>query len=107
MDSDSEKYVDVAIESMGSMWYRFEDVRLDVLTAAVNRALSDETTLSMLNSEGAALVIPWRNVRSVNSADVDEMIDVEDGEDPEDLRTWSLVWERTDPVQVEPAPVFQ
>lgn len=109
LSTDPLEFIDVCIESVDCLWYRIDDVAADVFDKAVNRALSDGTTFSLLNTEGAALVVPWRAIRSLSCADVAEELDldIEAGTHPDDQRTWLLVWERVLPVSAEPAPVFQ
>lgn len=91
-----------------SVWYRFEHVSTATLASAVERAVKDETTFSVLNTEGAALVVPWSKVRSVSAADVfEEVVVPEDSEaDLDDLRTWTCVWEGHGAPTAEPAKVF-
>ncbi len=105
----ADKYVDVAIESTGCVWYNFEDVLEATLLRAIEKALADDTTFSIVNTEGAALVIPWRMVRSVSSSDA-EWLTIQGllgDTEADEKRAWQLNWEREFEPSMEPAPVFQ
>lgn len=97
---------DVAVETTSDTWYRFDKVAMPVLANALERAQVDATTFALLNLDGAAMVIPWRIVRSVHAANALEMFEVEDGEEPDEMRSWELLWERAVEVPTEPARVF-
>jgi NADPH-dependent ferric siderophore reductase len=97
---------DVAVETTSATWYRFDKVAMPALATALEKAKDDATTLALLNLDGAAIVIPWRIVRSVHAANALETFEVEDGENVDDLRTWELLWERDTVAVTEPARVF-
>jgi hypothetical protein len=103
---NAEDPADVAVETTSSTWYRFDKVAMPVLATAIEKAVADATTLSLLNLDGAAIVIPWRIVRSVHAANALETFEVEDGVDADELRNWELLWEREVEVVTEPARVF-
>lgn len=97
---------DVAIETNSGNWYRFDRVATPKLIDALERAKSDATTFALLNLDGAALVIPWRIVRSVQAANSLEVIEMEADDDFDELRNWELLWERLSVEVTEPARVF-
>jgi|SRR6478609_8962342 len=97
---------DVAIETTSGGWYRFDKIATPKLVDALERAKSDSTTLALLNLDGAALVIPWRIVRSVQAANALEVIEMEDDDNFDELRNWELLWERLSVEDTEPALVF-
>lgn len=98
--------VDVAVETTSATWYRFDKVAMPVLAKALENARADATTFSLLNLDGAAIVIPWRIMRSVHAANSLETFDVEDGVDTDEMRNWELLWERDFVETTEPARVF-
>lgn len=101
-----EDPADVAVETTSSTWYRFDKVSIPVLTIALEKAAADSTTFSLLNLDGAAMVIPWRIVRSVHAANALETFDEADDADVDELRNWKLLWERDVMVVTEPERVF-
>lgn len=111
LQESQQDLVDVCIETTTFCWYAFEHVTSAALKAAIGKALEDGTVLSLINSDGACLVVPWAKIYSVSSADVFEEIEHVPGESFlafEERRTWGLLWEREDEFEdKEPAPVFQ
>jgi hypothetical protein len=97
---------DVAIETTSATWYRFDKVAMPRLSAAIAKAKQDATTFALLNLDGAAIVIPWRIVRSVHAANSLEQFVVEDGQDEDEMRSWEILWEREMTEPTEPARVF-
>lgn len=103
---DEQDPADVAIETTSSTWYNFDKMELQRLYAALEAAKEDNTTFSMLNLDGVAIVLPWRIVRSVHAANALEEVTVADGQDPDEARTWMLLWEREAVDNTEPTRVF-
>lgn len=101
-----EDPADVAIETTSSTWYHFDKMDLLSLRNAVERAKQDDTTLSMCNLDGVAIVFPWRIVRSLHAANALEQVSADDVEDADDARTWHLLWEREVTTTAEPERVF-
>lgn len=79
--------VDVAVETFAGDFYQFLSVNEDVLTAAVVKATGDAVALSLVNTESAALVIPWKLIKRILCVPVD----VEERED-----AWETFWEYGD-----------
>lgn len=101
--------VDLSIESHGNLWYGFCNVPMANLASAVEKAHQDRTVFSVANTDGAAIAIPVRSLRSISVADVDEELDVEGEESEEELdllRTWTLVWESAQETASAPSQVF-
>lgn len=101
--------VDISIESHGNLWYGFSNVPMANLAAAVEKAHKDHTVFSVANTDGAAIAIPVRSLRSISVCDVDETLELEGDETEAELdamRTWTLVWESAQETTSAPAQVF-
>ncbi len=89
--TDEADTVDVVLKDVAGDVYQFLHVSKKVLDAAFEKAVKDGTTFSMTNLQGAAIVVPWRVVRSVACLSIFS-------EDHEDL--WTTLWERPAEEQV-------
>lgn len=78
------KVVDVAIETVEGDLYQFPSVLEEVLRAAVDKAISDRLTLSVVNLASAALVIFWPTISRITFSDAS----IESADD-----AWELLWE--------------
>lgn len=75
---------DVAVETTDGNYYQFINVREDVLAAAVRKGAADRVALSLVNTDSAAIVIPWRFIKRITYAPVDVA---------EYDEAWLLYWE--------------
>lgn len=79
-----ENAVDVALETKEGDYYQFLSVSKEVLDGAIEKALKDNTTFSLVSLRGAALVVPWQQLKRVLYVSVFS-------EDRED--SWIEAWE--------------
>lgn len=85
MKSMPDAVVDVSIETSEGGTFQFANIRRDALLAAVQKALLDHVTLSLVSTDSAALVVPWALVRRVSYVSV-----LQEGENESD---WIVIWE--------------
>lgn len=98
--------VDVAVETTSNIWYTFSYMDYVAFSSALKRAVADNTTFSMFNLDGVAIVFSWRVVRTVHVACMGENYSAM-GDDEELIdQVWTLAWERTSPATIAPARVF-
>lgn len=81
----STELVDVALETNAGDYFHFLSVELSKLQAAVAKAEADGVTVSLVSSDSAALVVPWRLVKKVLYLSVHE-------EDCE-FNAWSVLYQ--------------
>ena len=101
--------VDLSIESFNNLWYSFGNVPMPSLVSAVENAKQNKAVFSVVNTDGAAIAIPMRVLRSVSVSDVDEDVVAEGDETDAELdalRTWTMVWENIPEDRAQPSQVF-
>lgn len=89
-----EDAVDVALETKEGDFYQFLSVSKDVLDRAIEKALKDNTTFSLISLRGAALVVPWQQLQRVLYVSVFS-------EDRED--SWIEAWGHPSSMEMERA----
>lgn len=77
--------LDVAIETDDGSYFQFLNVSADALKAALDSALADGVTLSLVSRDSCALVIPWKLVMAITYV-------ASSAEEREDA--WVTLWER-------------
>jgi hypothetical protein len=82
----STELVDVALETSAGDYFHFLSVEMSKLQAAVAKAESDGVVVSLVSSDSAALVVPWRLVKKVLYLSVHE-------EDCE-FSAWNVLYQR-------------